>query len=90
MTEDEDPDAGRDFATLVQGAEIPIWPNLKEVPIDERRRAWCLATSLESVPLAGKPVEAARQACEVAAVFDQFIREGQAAAKLKVVKGSES
>lgn len=82
---DEDPDAGHDFATLVQDGLIPIWPNLPDVPTEQRRRAWCLATALETIPPSGKPTELAKNVVAVAVIFEDFICESKRNG-LKLVK----
>ena len=67
---------------VAEQAEIPVWPNLPDVPTEQRRRAWCLATSLESLPQAGKSIDIAKAAVAAAAVFEDYITEGRAGPKL--------
>ena len=63
--------------------EVPTWPNLPGVPMDQRRRAFCLATSLESLPQAGsKMADIAKAAVGAAAIFEDYLIEGKGGLKL--------
>lgn len=70
--------------------EIPTWPNLPGVPMDQRRRAFCLACSLESLPQTsgGKAADIAKTLVAAAMVFDDYLTETKTEAPkgLKLVK----
>ncbi len=83
MADEPDSDA---LELIPDKGETPVWPNLPDVPIEERRRAWCLATSLETLPQSGKLNEIAKNAVAAAGIFEDYIVEGRRTPKLTAVK----
>ena len=55
-------------------------------PTEQRRRAWCLATSLESLPQAGKSIDIAKAAVAAAARCLRTTSHGGGRAGPKLVK----
>lgn len=64
--------------------EVPTWPNLPGVPMEQRRRACCLAMTLESLPQTsgGKTVDIAKTMVAAAAVFEDYLTDGKGGLKL--------
>lgn len=76
MSDDELPDNVEIIPEAKEKGEIPVWPNLPDVPTAQRCRAWCLETALDAIPAVGKGDPAAN-AVKAASVFEHYILHGR-------------
>lgn len=56
--------------------EDPIYPSQPDVPLPERRRAWCVVTACEMAAPQGKPLEWAETMVRMAAIVERYLDDG--------------